>query len=318
MGAVILGSGIIGLSTAYYLSRTQAGKTIHLVDSSPELFASASGYAGGFVARDWFASSVASLGQLSFDEHRRLAEDHGGREKWGYSRTVTMSHDARGQEDWLSAEGSRAASATAGAVSHGVAPRWLKTGADVSIMDDGEGTSIVDPLKLCHFLLEECKKSGVKIHYPATALGIATDMRDELASVRIGYTESVIYLAGVNSAAIPLPPLATGSKTVEASVDKLKDVARQLIAIEEGDDLEVVRTGLCFRPITPTGTPILDKIPDEHLGKGIETRSGSDGGVFVAVGHGPWGISLSLGTGKVMAEMMQGKELSADITKLGL
>ena len=51
---VIVGSGIIGLATAYYLSdspRTQA-QSIHLVDSAQELFECASGYAGGFLAAD--------------------------------------------------------------------------------------------------------------------------------------------------------------------------------------------------------------------------------------------------------------------------
>lgn len=51
---VILGAGIIGLSTAYFLSQT--GRTdprsIHLVDASEELFHCASGFAGGFLAAD--------------------------------------------------------------------------------------------------------------------------------------------------------------------------------------------------------------------------------------------------------------------------
>lgn len=51
---VILGSGIVGLCTAYYLS--ESGNTdpqsIHLIDSSPELFQCASGLAGGYLAKD--------------------------------------------------------------------------------------------------------------------------------------------------------------------------------------------------------------------------------------------------------------------------
>ena len=51
---VILGCGIIGLCTAYYL--TESGNTvpnsIHLVDSSPELFQCASGLAAGFLSAD--------------------------------------------------------------------------------------------------------------------------------------------------------------------------------------------------------------------------------------------------------------------------
>jgi glycine/D-amino acid oxidase-like deaminating enzyme len=46
---VIIGAGIIGLSTAFYLSEHSKRK-IHLVDSTNELFKCASGLAGGFLA----------------------------------------------------------------------------------------------------------------------------------------------------------------------------------------------------------------------------------------------------------------------------
>lgn len=51
---VIIGAGIIGCATAYYLSHSGNTKpdTIHLIEASPELFASASGNAGGFLASD--------------------------------------------------------------------------------------------------------------------------------------------------------------------------------------------------------------------------------------------------------------------------
>lgn len=35
-------------------------------------------------------------------------------------------------------------------------------------------------------------------------------------------------------------------------------------------------------------------------------------------GHGSWGISQSLGSGKVMSELMEDAALSADISGLGL
>ena len=51
---VIVGAGIIGLCTAYYLSTSGRTKpqSIHLVDSSADLFRCASGFAGGFQAAD--------------------------------------------------------------------------------------------------------------------------------------------------------------------------------------------------------------------------------------------------------------------------
>jgi glycine/D-amino acid oxidase-like deaminating enzyme len=143
----------------------------------------------------------------------------------------------------------------------------------------------------------------------------------------------VIYLAGVNSSSLALPDVATDAEPLDGPVEELKALARSFIAtgpvgqnkdknkIEDKDkdqDMEVVRTGLCFRPITSRGTPILARVDDAQLGDAISTRPGAEGGVFVATGHAFWGISLSLGTGKVMAEMMQGRKLSADISRLGL
>lgn len=149
---VILGSGIIGLSTAYYLSQHQPGSSIHLVDSSPELFASASGYAGGFLAKDWFPPSVAALGALSYEEHRKLAEREGGREKWGYTRSVTVSYEPRGRraagkrgEDWLLEGTSRVGIVSDRGDKKGEIPGWLRRveGDAVSVVDDGEGTALV-------------------------------------------------------------------------------------------------------------------------------------------------------------------------------
>lgn len=125
----------------------------------------------------------------------------------------------------------------------------------------------------------------------------------------------VVYLAGVNSSAIPLPKLATGAEPVEESVTILKNIAKRFIDSDE--ELEVVRTGLCFRPMTNQRVPILSRVSDGELG-GVTTRPDAEGGVYVAAGHGPWGISLGLGTGRVMAEMMQGRDLSVDVGEFAL
>ena len=130
---VILGTGIIGVSIAYYLSDHQPGSTVHLVEPSPELFASASGFAAGFLAKDWFSSDVAALGELSFAEHKKLAKRKGGREKWGYTSSISFSHAAvppmvgasRG-DDWLRDGTSRSGAATEVAAFASQAPSWLR------------------------------------------------------------------------------------------------------------------------------------------------------------------------------------------------
>ena len=126
-----------------------------------------------------------------------------------------------------------------------------------------------------------------------------------------------IYIAGLNDAALPLPEVATDRKIDVKSVDVLKGTAKRLLGKDGGeDDLEVLREGLCFRPVTRKGVPIVGRVKDEGLG--LETKGGSDGGVWIAAGHGPWGISLSLGTGKCVAEMVEGRKTSADVGGLGL
>ncbi|AEO65069.1 uncharacterized protein THITE_2111659 [Thermothielavioides terrestris NRRL 8126] len=407
---VILGAGIIGVSTAYYLCQHEDGSSIHLVEPSPELFSSASGYAGGFLAKDWFAPSVSELGALSFEEHRRLAKEHGGREKWGYSPTTSVSYAAsaaardsqRRGDDWLRDGTSRADAAPGIPDSRsGMTPTWLRRleGDHIELISDKDATAQVDPLLLCRFLLQECIKRGVQLHQPAKPIAIRTDGNGELAGIRIADTRSSaqtelpcarliiaagcwtgqvfrtlfpesalelpikslaghslvlksprwhaglesngchavyttykdafcpemfarlgghIYFAGLNSAALPLPDAAAGKATpYRESLERLRQAAVELLGAGSGaeNDLEIVREGLCFRPVTPWGTPIVSRIRDCDLGAGTVTRSGA-GGVFVAAGHGPWGIALSLGTGLVLAEMVQGRKLSADISGL--
>ena len=127
-----------------------------------------------------------------------------------------------------------------------------------------------------------------------------------------------IYIAGLNSSSLALPDLATGSVVDENAVNKLMRTSKRLLGVDDlkVEDLEVLRKGLCFRPVTNRGTPFLTRIPDNILSD-VRIRGAGEGGVWLAAGHGPWGISLSLGSGKVMAEMIQGKPPSVDI-RLGL
>lgn len=126
-----------------------------------------------------------------------------------------------------------------------------------------------------------------------------------------------IYIAGLNSTNIPLPKVATDAKIQLAAIEQLKGVAKRMLGIlDQDDDLQVLREGLCFRPVTPSGRPIVSKIPDDKLGGGFSTRGGGAGGVFVAAGHGAWGISQSLGTGKTLSELLDGRPTSANIKAL--
>lgn len=90
---VIVGAGIIGVSTAYFLSHSPSrdpDHTITILDPSPPA-SGASGKAAGFIARNWTGSATTSLEDLSFRLHKELAQQYGGDEKWGYRPCRVLS-----------------------------------------------------------------------------------------------------------------------------------------------------------------------------------------------------------------------------------
>lgn len=113
-----------------------------------------------------------------------------------------------------------------------------------------------------------------------------------------------IYIAGLNDPHLPLPRLATDRVLEPEKLGIIMGEARRLIGLDGQDsELEVLREGLCFRPVTERGVPIVAEVERD---------------IYVAAGHGPWGISLSLGTGRVVAGMVLGIGGGVDVEGLGL
>ncbi|KAF1959648.1 FAD dependent oxidoreductase-like protein superfamily [Byssothecium circinans] len=408
---VIIGTGIIGLSTAYYL--TESGNTkaenIHLLDSSPQLLSCASGFAGGFLAADWFAPSNASLGTLSYKLHKDLATAHNGRATWGYSSSTGISlsqiQDSEAAvggsgEDWLADGTSRVKVVSKdGKNETGIGPLWLKDAGEGSLEEiSAEGAvAQIDPLRFCQWLLERCRERGVNIYHPVRAISVSHDENGLLNGVRISedglerdmpcarlvitsgaWTPRVfstlfpksrtripiahlaghslliqnqhynreeedkevchavfatdtlgfspewfsriggeLYLAGLNTTRIPLPEVATGAKVDCKAIEQMKQCAAEMIGAVEGKPMEIKREALCFRPVTGSGRPLLCRIPDAQLG-GVKTHKAGEGGVYIAAGHGAWGISQAPGTGLVLSELIEGRQPSANISALGL
>ncbi|KAE9366445.1 FAD dependent oxidoreductase [Stipitochalara longipes BDJ] len=83
---VIIGGGIIGCTTAYYITRhPQFIPSVHTVTliEATKIANGASGKAGGLLAA-W--ANPSNLARLSFDLHDQLAREHNGAELWGYRR----------------------------------------------------------------------------------------------------------------------------------------------------------------------------------------------------------------------------------------
>ncbi|PGH17265.1 hypothetical protein AJ80_04907 [Polytolypa hystricis UAMH7299] len=81
---VVIGGGIIGCSTAYFLTRHpsyDASRHKVTVLEASQIAGGASGKAGGLLALWAYPSSIVPL---SYKLHAELAKEHGGKERWGY------------------------------------------------------------------------------------------------------------------------------------------------------------------------------------------------------------------------------------------
>jgi glycine/D-amino acid oxidase-like deaminating enzyme len=99
---IIAGAGIIGTSTAYYLTKHHSDQvnSITIVDPTGSIAPAASGKAGGFLALDWNDySPVGPLARRSFELHQEIARDF-GYEKIQYRRLTcaSISVDESGQK----------------------------------------------------------------------------------------------------------------------------------------------------------------------------------------------------------------------------
>ena len=215
MATVIVGAGIVGVSTAYYLSQsdTPTSDKIHLIEASPELFASASGFAAGFLAADWFAPPLSKLGKLSFDLHKQLAEQHNGYDAWGYSQSTGISlaetiseRNGSTGDDWLMEGVSRAVAAENTQPSIGHAPKWLQGKGRLDVLSSGDTTAQMyvfsatcqailtlpcsNPRRLCEFLLSFSLSKGVYLHQPARPIAISRASDGSLSSITVANTQS--------------------------------------------------------------------------------------------------------------------------------
>ncbi|KAL7278495.1 hypothetical protein ACG7TL_007494 [Trametes sanguinea] len=105
---VIVGGGIIGCTTAYYLAShpkfDRASTTITLIEASKHGVAQgASGKAGGLVAKWAYPKELVNV---SFPEHVRLAQEHDGTHRWGWRFVNCGSWEGRGEPPTTAEPGS--------------------------------------------------------------------------------------------------------------------------------------------------------------------------------------------------------------------
>jgi glycine/D-amino acid oxidase-like deaminating enzyme len=248
---VIIGGGIIGACTAYYLSThpSSSGKTITILEAS-SVAAAASGRAGGLLAK-W--AYPACLSGVSFDLHEELAKKFNGAERWGYRRVTAGQIDAivGGKMKKKSIKNKWPQDLN-----------WLN--GDVvdsyEIVADANATAQVHPKLFTQAMAEEAQKNGVKL-----ILGRATKINESSGSVvSVLYTPNNSTETETLAASIVILAAGPWSSTIIPSLP-LETVRAHSLVIKTP---EVVSPYAFFTSITIDGTETTPEIyarPDSTI-----------------------------------------------------
>lgn len=115
------------------------------------------------------------------------------------------------------------------------------------------------------------------------------------------------------------------------------ELTRKYLGLPPDEGLEILDPGRAYHPRAVPNHPIITKVDWGLLGIEGSTNNAFEsqfpiatsdkpsagcasvvGGLFINTGHHSDGLTLSLGSGKVMGELLLGQEPSVDISGLGL
>lgn len=168
---VIVGGGIIGCTTAYYLTRHagfSAETTSITVLEASSVAGGASGKAGGLIAKWAYPSELV---KITFPEHVRLAKEHDGAKRWGWRMVECGQWRGRGRD--INVDESLTTDRNELAEGHPADLDWLYDGATESyeaMARSGE-TAQVHPYHFTTSMLELAQERGAKL-----VLGKATEI----------------------------------------------------------------------------------------------------------------------------------------------
>lgn len=142
-----------------------------------------------------------------------------------------------------------------------------------------------------------------------------------------GRNDGTIWVCGRKNFAAVLPPPGLIAEPDESMVEELRDRARMWLNSrcrcidKHTDELQLVDKGRAFRPTTKSGLPTISEVLASDLtSTRTDTAQGpnTSGSIFVCWGHGSYGLTLGLGTGKLMCQLMCDEKPDLDISLFAL
>ncbi|KGO72764.1 FAD dependent oxidoreductase [Penicillium italicum] len=193
---VILGAGVIGLSTAYYLALSlkengtcslPSRPKVIVVEPSHGICPGASGGATGGLGDFGFSEAVSPLGEFSYGLHKELASAYQGRKNWSFrDQNVFRVTPKNFKGDLLPPDSWAPVPPLETNLSS--LPDWIKTSDhwSVQLLAPVPHSSHIDPARFCQFLYKQCQDLGVQFRFNSTVTSVQqADDRESFRSVTV-------------------------------------------------------------------------------------------------------------------------------------
>jgi glycine/D-amino acid oxidase-like deaminating enzyme len=347
---LIVGGGVIGSATAYFLTR--AGAEVTVIERT-SVACAASGKSGGFLALDWcHGSPLEPLARRSFELHARLPKEIGG--DWGYRRMEAYGGTYRRAERARDRQ-------------RNARVEWVADGVAIgSQIGTSETTAQVDPGRFTRALMQAASRQGAELTIARVETMLREAATGRVRGVRADgddiAADAVVIAMGpwsmMAAAWLPLPRVF-GLKGHSLIYETGEAVAAQALFLEHrdaggasapeifpradgttyicgissespvpGDPAEVAadpgaleRLQAIAEDISPllARSPVLARQacfrPVTRDGLPLIGAVPGAEGAYVATGHSVWGILNAPATGEALAELiLDGRTTEVDLS----
>lgn len=157
-----------------------------------------------------------------------------------------------------------------------------------------------------------------------SATSIAAVYFDEIVGEKLefaGRNDQKVWATGEKSQIGTLPKPGDAPEPDEKALLNLLANATRFLKYKQGDEpgLHIIKQGRSFRPETPSRLPVITAVPGCKLNTQDTTLPSDDRrpSVFINSGHGSYGVTLGMGSGKVMSQIIMGSKPDVDLSKMG-
>ncbi|KAL8745703.1 MAG: hypothetical protein Q9184_007839 [Pyrenodesmia sp. 2 TL-2023] len=147
---------------------------------------------------------------------------------------------------------------------------------------------------------------------------IAATYFDDIVGEKLefaGRNDHTIWATGAKSDIGTVPNIGEVPEPNASSLARLKAYSDIFLKHPQGG-LRVINQGRSYRPANEKQLPIIAGIPSSMLSTN-GSRAGKSS-VYINSGHGSYGVTLGMGSGKIMSQLVLGEEPSVNLTKMGI